>query len=117
MVKNELGKNLMEQKYYKLEDIVFLSKKRMQTDESFDVFISMRKSNRTTKKGCEKLMYISFKDTVSEVFKNDKYLTIGVVDNRMYFRPIETSIGFKIQIARNSKNITCSKDKLSLRIF
>ena len=56
------------EKKYKVEDILFLSKKRISAQEHNDVFISIPSKKPKTKKGGVSF-YISFRDSISEVFK------------------------------------------------
>ena len=104
------------EKKYKVEDILFLSKKRISAQEHNDVFISIPSKKAKTKKGGVSF-YISFHDSISEVFKNDKYLLIGAIDNRIYFKPIETSAGFKIQQRKYTKCVVCQLNPDELKTY
>lgn len=113
----KLGENVVEQeKSYKLEDIVFFSKKRVQAFEEYDVYISLL-TIKPLKNGCDKRLSISFRDTIGEAFKNNKYLLIGVVDDRLYFKPIDTSVGYKIQKCKYTKKIICNCTKEQVILF
>lgn len=80
----------------RLEDIVFMNKNRITRGDENDVYISLNKKTQPTKKG-DKQLCVSFRDTVSEVYKNEKFLTFGAIGNRLYFMPSNSYEGYKVQ--------------------
>ena len=100
----------------KLEDITFMGKKRVVAMDETDVYVSLVKLSNPTSKGDKKLCF-SFRDSVSEVFKNEKYITFGAYENRIYFKPIESSVGYKIYKRDYTRVFSCTLTKDELEIY
>ena len=104
----KMGENVVEERRINLEDIVFFSKKRVTRNDDCDVYVSIGK-HAETKTGKKRHIRFSFRDTISNIFEGYKYISFGLVENRIYFKPeTQPTYGFKLQKTDFVKAIMCS---------